>query len=438
MEDINNLKLYELYYMLNVYSLYEDDLIPYDIKDIWQKIAIYYNQEFGTLLDKNIENNRNHLFNWLRNKTRYELLDELMLHVYSRLIYKEEGIDNTDPFFVNNIYPILIIMEEYSNKIVSDIYKINNIKVSTISKKETISIVKDILTEIDPNNEWLDYYEEAINNHKIIYLNELTSEEENNLKNKFGLKSLKDIDNSCMSLENNDTYIFLNYTNSLYDIPTTIHELIHYIIKKTNYGSTELPILREFPSIFFEMYAIDYLRCLGYSEEELACINRSRLIDTFRVYDDVKDLVFYLIIIMENGHINEKIAKKACAKELNKIKRKLTKEEANNILKENQDFFNASKKASDSCDKCTYNLVINPYILFNYYPYAIGSYLADIALNKTKTNKMILSMLKYMTEKISKLDAYDIFSVLECNTKDLVPTTYTEEIPKKKRKVRDK
>ena len=141
---------------------------------------------------------------------------------------------------------------------------------------------------------------------------------------------------------------------------------------------------------------------------------------------------------MENGHINEKIAKKACAKELNKIKRKLTKEEANNILKENQDFFNASKKASDSCDKCTYNLVINPYILFNYYPYAIGSYLADIALNKTKTNKMILSMLKYMTEKISKLDAYDIFSVLECNTKDLVPTTYTEEVPKKKRRIINK
>ena len=438
MENLKNLKLYELYYMVNVYSLYEEDVIPYDIEAIWKKIAIYYRKEFGTLLDINIENNRNILFNWLRSKTRYELLDELMLHVYNRLINKEDGIDNTDPFFVNNIYPILKIMEEYNNKIASIIYKTNNIKVSTITKKETISIVKDILTEIDQNNEWLDYYIEAINNHKIIYLNELTPEEEINLKNKIGLKSLKDIDNSCMLLDNNDTYIFLNYTNTIYDIPTTIHELIHYIIKKTNFGNTELPILREFPSIFFEMYAINYLRRLGYSEDELACINRSRLVDTFRVYDDIKELMFYLIMIMENGHINEKITKKAYNKELNKIKRKLTKEELNDLLKEDEEFFNASKKSNDSCDKCTYNLVINPYILFSYYPYIIGSYLADIGMKKINESKNILPMLKYMTEKISKLDAYDIFSVLECNTKDLIPTTYNEELPKKKRKVRDK
>ena len=141
---------------------------------------------------------------------------------------------------------------------------------------------------------------------------------------------------------------------------------------------------------------------------------------------------------MENGHINEKLTKKIYTKELNKIKKRLTAKDLYNLLKEDQDFFNVSKKTNDSCDKCTYNLVINPYILFSYYPYIIGSYLADIAMAKIKESRNTLPMLKYITEKISKIDAYDIFSVLECNTKDLVPTTYTEEIPKKKRKVRDK
>lgn len=437
MEDINNLKLYELYYMLNVYSIYEDDMIPYDIDVIWRIVNKEYSKELGIKLDITKESNRNILFYWLRDKTRYKLLDELMLYVYNRLINKEEetNIDNTDLFFINNIKDISKIIDNYKNKI-KDFTCTNSKDISSVSKNETINMVKEILVKIDPNMEWLSIYEEAINNNKIIYLNELTEEEKDNLKTKLGISSIKDITNSCLFLSDQD-YIFLTYTNTLYDIPATVHEIVHYIVKKNN-SANELPILREFPSIFFEQYAINYLSNLGYKKQEIDALNQIRIVDTFSGINDIEDLLHYLIMLIDNGHISEKLDKRMYNKELKALKRNLSKKEIDSIILENPTFFDVDTNCNKRCDKVTYDLILNPYILSSYYPYIIGSYLADIGIERIKEDVITLPMLKYITEKISKIDAYDIFYILKCNIPNLVPTNYTEKISKKKRKIRDK
>ena len=438
MEEISNLKPYELYYLVSINSIYDEDVMPFDINLLWQKVNNYYRKDTNIVLDYNKEESRQILYKWLQNKTRYELLDELMLHVYNRLLNKENDIDNTDLFFVNNLLPIWNIMEEYQNKIISLMYEDNNCKISSISKRETISIVKDILEEIDPNKEWLNIYEDAINNNHIVYLNELTDEEKENLKNKIGLNSLNEINNACMFLNEQESYIFLNYTNTLADIPNTIHEVVHYIIKYYNKDNRELPILREYPSIFFEMYALNYLKRIGYNEQELKMINKNRIIDTFRVVDDIKDLMYYLLLIIKKGHIDEVSDKKKYNNELKELQKQLSQEDIINIKKEDPNFFNPTIKCHERCDKVTYDLMLNPYLLFNYYPYVIGSYLSDKSILKLSESNSILSMIKYITEKLSKVDAYDIFYVLECNIKELVPTNYTIDNTKSKSKTKKK
>ena len=56
MHNVDEMKLYELYYIVYVYSIYEDDdIVPYDMEYVWHKINDYYYQENDILLDILIE-----------------------------------------------------------------------------------------------------------------------------------------------------------------------------------------------------------------------------------------------------------------------------------------------------------------------------------------------------------------------------------------------
>ena len=435
MEEISELKLYELYYLITAYMLHDDMNLPYSIDFVHQSVSNAYTKETGLAN----ETNQDKVSNWLANKCRYQLLDELMLHMYHDLTVKDDEsmIDNTDLFFVNNLYAMDKVMESYYDEVAPIIYNTESQKLSESNKKETISIVKDILSEIDDNNEWLNMYEDMLSINHIIYINELSDVEKDKLVARIGVKSIKEIENSCLSIDN-DTYIFLNYTNTIADIPTTIHEVIHYIIKETNFGSRELPILREFPSIFFELYALNYLKRLGYDETEIRTINQARLTNSFSMYHDVKDMMYYLKMLIEKGRITEKQDLKTTNREINRIKKIFNKQEINALLADNPNEFDAKTKCYERADSVINNIIINPDILFNYYPYIIGSYLADMAIKRTTTSRTTLSLMKYISEKISKLDGYDIFSVLETQIPNLIPTDYTNTDKLNKSKVRSK
>ena len=437
MEKNNNFELHELYYLVSVYPLH-GDVLTYDMEAVWQIVNDHYRKAIGIGLDITKESNRETLYKWLQSKARYDLLDSLISHMYNRLLVKENELDNVDYFFVNNIKVLWHIMEEYQNEMLAKMASFDHLQLSPISKKETIGIVKDILSEIDPNDEWRSIYEEALANNHIVYLNELEEAETTALLASLGVGSVKEISNSCLTTNSGEIHVYMNYTNTIQDVPNTIHEIIHYIIKRIDRENLELPTLREYPSIFFEMYALNYLKKLGYADEEISAINNARMADTFRVCDDVKELMYYLMLIIEKGHINEKLDKRKYREELKKITKHLTKKDIEDIKKEDPIFFNVVAKCHERCDKATYDLMLNPCILFTYYPYAIGSYLSEISMQKLAKNPNMLSMIKYITEKLTIIDAYDVFCVLDCNRKELVPTNYQKDDCKPKRRIRNK
>lgn len=437
MEEINNLKLSELYYLVSVNAIHEGDIVPYNIDLVWQRINSYYKKEIGLSLDITKESQRDTLYKWLQSKTRYDLLDELIMHVYHRFLIVENDIDNTDLFFINNIKSMVKLMDIYQNKIEMELFSEENICIPAISKKETIQIVKDILEEIDPNRDWLSIYEDILLKNRIVYLNELSAEETEALKKRFEVDSIKEITNSCLYTNKIEPCLFLDYTGTIADIPNTIHEIVHYIIRENN-QELELPTLKEYPSIFFEMYAVDYLKKLGYQDAELKALNSSRALDIFLAYEDIKDVLYYLMLIIEKGHITERNDRRKYNAFLKELKRTLSKQDILHITKEDSNFFNANIKCQEKCDKVNYNLMTNPLLLFQRYPYLIGAYLSEQSMSKLKKSKTTLAMIKYITEKLSNLDAYDIFSILDCNIKELVPTNYTEDSDKHKRRVRRK
>ena len=158
------------------------------------------------------------------------------------------------------------------------------------------------------------------------------------------------IDNTCMYLGNKDRYLFLNCHGNLNDIVLTIHEIIHYINGVYDNVNDVNPIIREFPSIFYEMYAIKYLSKLGYSNSDIE-----------NVYYMRKNIIF-------------------------------------NMIKEIE-------------------VNTNDDMLLSCYSYVIGHYLARIAIDKIDSDKLLLSIIKYITEHLSKIDINDIFDLLEVDTK---------------------
>ena len=393
MHNVDEMKLYELYYIVYVYSMYEDDdIVPYDMEYVWHKINDYYYQENDKLLDINKDDDLNILFNWTKDKCRYQLLDELMVHMFNRFINIEDnGVDNRDEFFINNIDMMEKIMSTGNNTI-----KIDNNSLLKLSKDKTITLVKEILLEIDPSSEWLRIYEEAIDKNKIIYLNELDKKGIIDLKKELGVDSLKYIDNSCLTLENGEKYIFLNYKGDISDVSTTIHEFTHYV-SKYNHNEKETPILREFPAIFFELYALEYLKEIGCDETDIKLVNQHRIADTYMAIMESRLFIYYLKMIMDNGVISEDLDKE--------------------LIKDNNYM---SEDYEKNCDDCIRDLIINPYVFFEIYPYVIGNYLANMGFERIKYDRQMLSIIKFMNDNLYKINPYDVFNILGCGDIDLV------------------
>lgn len=384
MKSFQELELYELYYLILICYIKGEEVVSYDMIQVWKRIGDKYFDETGKMLDIYDEDERICLFNWMREKTRYQLLNALIYDMVIKFIDVEgNGIDNRDEFFINNVY----IM----NDIMSCDYQLNNQEnnLSKLNKTKTIDIIKEILLEIDSNGEWLRIYEEALLNDKIVYLNELNNNQEKELRDKLGITSLKYVDNSCLSIgKNKEWYIFLRYTGTIIDISTTIHEIVHYINKYYDESKREKPLLREFPSIFFELYALNYLKKIGYGANELAYIYNERLSDTHMVINDTRITSYYLKMFIDNNIITEKI---------------------DNELNNEINCFGNNKR---NCDKVIKDLIANPYFFFERYPYIIGNFLANKAMRNIDNDDQLIAMIRYITERLSRINVGDVFRII--------------------------
>lgn len=392
--DIMKKKLYELYYIVLMSVLCKEYEAPYDMDIIWNDISEYYYKKNKVHVD-----DRWDLYTWLKNEARYDLLDDLMLQVFDKFANEGNTLNKADPFFITNIHTMKDIMLEQGKNINKN-KKQDNVSLSRLNHQQVNSIVKDILREIDDEEEWLNIYE-SMEIENIVYIDLLDNSQKKSLEEMLGISLAKDDINTCVFLQNKG-YIFLTYTGTISDVVTTMHEVIHYISRYKNNFVEEEPTLREFSSIFYELYALDYLKKIGYSEQEINKINQDRLSDMTKLLNDASYLMDYLIMIMKYGKIKEKY----------------------------DTFQNKYLRA----DKCINNLVINPYLLNDYYPYLIGNYLAVNAISRMKNDKLLLSMIKYITDNLPKIEAYDVFSVLNCNN-DLVrkdANLFKSKVKKKK------
>lgn len=182
-----------------------------------------------------------------------------MEEVYSTLNNYLNDICNymqeTNPFFLKNILKIIMLNDSFYDFI--DTYNLNkNVIKNHLTYYEVFMLGREIIEKIDKN--YLDIYDNLIQSGELDfgYEGEYDVSVCHTEINDKGAKHLIDIARE------------FNYN----DVISLVHEFIHYINGKTL--SLNRNYLTEFLSIYFELFANDYLLKKGINSEEIGSFDR--------------------------------------------------------------------------------------------------------------------------------------------------------------------
>ncbi len=184
------------------------------------------------------------------------------LEKYEKYLQEVVNWFEKHPIFLNNL--------GFVNEIVQDFYLLSRSLPDTLNNEEEKEMLgneeiilhsREIISSID--EDLLKEFDELVTNHKIVFF-------EKDTKVKTGVFPI-----------NNDRFIAINKKGGYNDVVDLIHEYMHYY----NYSKNDLYfIITEFFSIYFEMYAIDYL-----NEEKKVSKNELNFKD--RILNDKKHII---------------------------------------------------------------------------------------------------------------------------------------------------
>ena len=284
-------------------------------------------------------------------------------------------------------------------------YDIKNL--TKLTEEEINSYICEILKEVDPSLEWLNIYLKAKKEGKIININNYSKEELEKIRIKLKLDKIPS-DSNCVIIDDENYYLFLKLNNTLHDVISIIHELIHFIIVEYNIDLP--PILSEFFSIFYEIYTLSYLQKQGFDINELFAIyQKIRIIDLSLISLTFTPLYNYLEVLVKKRKISINEDIKYYEDVLEWLKRINQLPIKNN---ETQPIDLAYMK----CDKYINFLLDDEF--YDLYPYVVGSVLAFEAMKKC--NKDLLNKIRSFINPTSIIDPYEVFSVSGCVEDDLV------------------
>ena len=394
MKSIDEMNLIEIFLIIftKKYELRYSSFDNIDLKDLFKKVY-----EFYCIDNKQIPYNEDFLYNWLKEKYSYKLLTQLLDLLLDEILEKDKFMFYNLPWTINIMYDFL---NNCSTKID------NTITYQYISKKETDTLVSEILKIIDPSLEWLKIYEECKKNNIIIYINEYDDEQLKKFSNNIGFDKFPR-ENKFINLGPGKNYIILDYKNNLDDTISTIHEFIHYIIQ---IKSIKIPILlNEFFPIFYEMHALYFLKQQGYALNELISLFQNERIDDLCIIEfDLIPLFKYLKIFVENKFVTFEDDFNYYIDLLEKIKLQDSREfkKYKNLKPEDLVY----KK----CEKYIISLLNNDF--FESYPYVMGAYLSFEAMSNFD-KKTLVKIKKFLDS--NNIDPYDIFKFIGCDVEKL-------------------
>lgn len=315
------------------------------------------------------------LLNFLKENERYNIYNFLTKTALDSLKINDSSFYE----IFQNIY-IKFFQEISSRDTSSSVY--SSASLDKIDYDDFVKLFMEFLDYVGAPK-WKDEFMNLLKEDRIIF----EEMEEDNRSEYF-----KDVDEI--------TKIRVSSDRSLSSFTSLAHEFSHYISCE---NKKPLFLLLEFPSIYFENVAADFLSKKGYGDSAIKSVLYSRQEDNEAIFLSLFPLFIDFMIYLKEGKITPEISYKYFKNSGDKSSNKEDDKPSESEL-------SSFKKALDDNIDSKINFYIdNGTFFFDGCQYLLGTMLAYNCLDNynEKTNKDMV----YITEN---LDKYDILDILNC------------------------
>lgn len=385
------LKMIYLNKLINDVLKYDDTV--FELKDAYSSDLVnfllstkYRNFNVPEIV-KDLDNKENmeELFSWLKEKARYDSYN-LLLDVYATgLKQNDAALYNNFPYFLKSINKD----SDNYRKILKD-YGKERLNLEKLSSAEAENLFDSFLIYINAPTEWKEKYLYLKENELI----EFTYDEENE-------KSVYDINDDKISITSDAT------TRTFVDF---VHEFIHCVV----YIDNNPPVsITEFPSIYYEYVAAEFLASLGYNKGIITDTIISRNNNNCYAYESTFPMLAEINKYKNNGPISRESIMAEIKQNL--LSSDIRIAEAMRLtLLEKLSSSDYERNADMICDVETVAFLIKGEKFLEGYSYLVGNTLASRALTSDVVNKR-----DKMIDITRNLDSYTAIDIIDYfNTDD--------------------
>lgn len=340
-------------------------------------------------------NDSEYIFDWLKETQRFRTYNYL-LEITSNYL-KEYDL----PFF-DNIDEIVSKMNEKSIALAPSLPEESDYNLSKMSLENFEKIFFDFLNSIRAPEQWKNLYTKLENEKRILFEESIDGLEHSEV--------FEDVDGIRKIRVTTDGTIkcFVSF----------VHEFMHYVSLQ---GEMPPFSLLEFPPIYYEKIAANYLISIGYDENIIKQVVRDRNQNNLDIYGSLFGILLDICIYNKKGPItrDDKIEPvKKSMEIISKTIKNLVKicEEVGEPIEE-PDFltmpnYNFEEAANEDCDEAISRFIKNGLLVLNGYQYLTDSYLADSILEK-QDDDTIMDKMVFVTEHLADFNIEKIISYLE-------------------------
>lgn len=362
-------------------------------------IAYKYFEKNGTFDDfveyLKTRNNEEEIFKWLQKTSRWDTYNYL-LNITSNYL---KAID--EEFFKHMQY----ITSFWFNHIIDNMNNKDdsNKEYPKISEKEFDSLFYEFLNYINAPSEWINTYNMLKEKGLII------------------VEKDKEQDNSeCFVDEDGITKILIGNGDNLRGFCNFAHEFSHYISKQNDSQTVPKLTVIEFPSIFLEKIAAEFLKEKGYSNEIVNQLSSNRENSNHSLYYSLFPLFNDLIRYMNHGKITKQDKINLYQHQIDSIN-KIKKQVLENLIAKGEKIedptgfaeekVDAEKDVEEDCDLMIDAFIKEGLLIINGYQYLLDSYLAEQVLNKRNTDNTVMEKMIYVTNNLKAASVKDILTI---------------------------
>lgn len=374
-----------------------DNNLSYDM--LWFLIACKYfdyKTEFNELSNfLKYHNDSERILDWLKETQRFETYNYLLKCVSNYL--KEY-----DLLFLDNIDEIFSKINEKNMEVVLSLLKEKDYDFPKMSLDDLERTFLDFLNSIKAPVGWKNLYTELKNKNRILF-----EESEDGLEH-----------SEVFVDDDGIRKIRLTTDGTINCFVSFVHEFVHYVSLQ---GETPPFSLLEFPSIYYERIAANYLISVGYDENIIKQVIRDRNKDNFVIYSSLFGLLLDICIYNKKGQITKddriEPLKKSMDIRFETIKKLVGIAEDAGESIENLDFltmpnYNFEEIANEECDENISLFIKSGFLVLNGYQYLVDSLLVDSMLEK-ENNDTTLDKMRFVTEHLVDFNVEKIINYLE-------------------------